>query len=389
VASRKQILLPIVVTVAGVAMAAGFAAMKAPPPEKVEQVIHPLVEASTLNYVPMTLDVGSYGVVKPKYHTQLVAQVSGQIVDLSDQFVKGGFVKEGQVLARIDPNDYEAALIEAEASLAQASSALEIERAQAQVAQAEWTRIKNDASETIPSELYLRKPQLAEKLARYKASQASVKRAKRNLERTYIKAPYDAIVESRDISLGSVLNIGNSLGNLNSTSIAEIRLPVADKDLRHLENLGVDAEVKLSAKVADQTQSWTGTIVRSEGVIDERSRMSYLVAQVEQPYANVAQPLRFGTYLTAQIKGKEVENAVAVPQHLVRNGQVSILNEDLTLSFKPVHVIREYNGMAIIDAGIDNGAKLITSALEYPSEGMQLRTDSLIEPNTQLALKEE
>jgi multidrug efflux system membrane fusion protein len=239
VASRKQILFPIAVLIGGAAMAAGFAAMKEPPPEKVEQIVHPLVEASPLHFAPTTLDVNSYGIVKPKFHTQLVAQVSGQVVELSDQFVKGGFVKEGDVLARIDPNDYEAALIDAEASLAQASSALEIERAQAQVAQAEWQRIKNDANEAIPSELYLRKPQLAEKLARYKASQASVKRAKRNLERTYIKAPYDAIVEARDISLGSVVNIGNTLGKLNSTSVAEIRLPVADKDLRHLDNLGV------------------------------------------------------------------------------------------------------------------------------------------------------
>lgn len=388
-ASRKQILFPIAVLIGGAAMAAGFAAMKEPPPEKVEQVIHPLVEASPLHFAPTTLDVNSYGIVKPKFHTQLVAQVSGQVVELSDQFVKGGFVKEGDILARIDPNDYEAALIDAEASLAQASSALEIERAQAQVAQAEWQRIKNDANEAIPSELYLRKPQLAEKLARYKASQASVKRAKRNLERTYIKAPYDAIVEARDISLGSVVNIGNTLGKLNSTSVAEIRLPVADKDLRHLDNLGVDSTVTLSAKVADQVQTWQGTIVRSEGVIDERSRMTYLVAQVESPYFDANKPLRFGTYLNAQIEGKAVDNAVAIPQHLVKNGKISVLNEDMTLSFKNVHVLREINGFMIVDSGVNEGEKLITSALEYPSEGMQLRIEDTLSANTQLALKEE
>ncbi|CCQ12246.1 Membrane fusion protein of RND family multidrug efflux pump [Pseudoalteromonas luteoviolacea B = ATCC 29581] len=388
-ASRKQIILPIAVLVGGIVLAGGFAAMKKPPAEKEEQVVHPLVEATELHLLPMSLDVNSYGVVKPKFHTQLVAQVSGQVVELSEQFVKGGFVTKGHILARIDPNDYEAALIDAEANLAQASSALEIERAQAQVAQAEWQRIKSDSNEAIPSELYLRKPQLAEKLTRYKAAQASVKRAKRNLERTYIKAPYDAIVESREISLGSVLNVGNSLGDLNSISVAEVRLPVADKDLKYLDDLGIGANVELKADLAGKPQTWRGTIVRSEGVIDERSRMTFLVAQVEQPYASKDQPLRFGTYINAQIKGAEIDHAVSIPQHLVRNGKVSVLNPDLTLSFKSVNIIRENNGLAIIDAGILEGERLIVSALEYPSEGMQLRIEEKNSVNTQLALKEE
>ena len=209
--------------------------------------------------------------VKPKYSTELVAQVSGQVISLSDKFVKGGFVNEGEVLARIDPNDYEAALIEAEASLAQASSDLEIEQAQAKVAKAQWQQITESAIEKIPSELYLRKPQLAEKLARFKAAQAAVKRAKRNLERTYIRAPYDAIVASREISLGSVVNPGNGFGTLNSVSVAEIRLPVADKELQYLPQQGVGTKVTLSAEVAGKAVSWQGTVVRSEGVMTKEA----------------------------------------------------------------------------------------------------------------------
>lgn len=183
--------------------------MKKPPEKKEETVILPIVKTSPAQINPISLDVKSHGLVKAKEQTQLVAQVSGQIVEVSPLFVQGGFVKEGQVLVRIDPNDYEAALTEAEASLAQARSALEIERAQAHVAQAEWDRISKNSNESIPSELYLRKPQLAEKLARYRASEAAVKRATRNLERTFVKAPYDAIIAERSISLGSVVNPGS------------------------------------------------------------------------------------------------------------------------------------------------------------------------------------
>ncbi|WP_105168060.1 efflux RND transporter periplasmic adaptor subunit [Pseudoalteromonas sp. T1lg23B] len=390
-ASKKQIFLPIAVLLGGIGVAVAFSAMKQPPEEKPEQVVHPLVEAQPIVVAPMQLNVDSYGLVKPKYSTELVAQVSGQVINVSDAFVKGGFVKKGEVLARIDPNDYEAALIESEANLARASSALEIEQAQAHVAKKEWQRIKDNANATIPSELYLRKPQLAEKLASFRAAQASVKRAKRNLERTYIKAPYDAIIASRDLSLGSVVNPGSIFGELNAISVAEVRLPVADNELQYLVDGGINADVTLTAQVEGKPAQWQGKIVRSEGVIDQRSRMTYLVAQVQGPYSDQRTPLRFGAYLNATINGKVIDNAAAIPQHLVKDGRIAVLNSDETLSFKALNVVREYNGKSIIDNGVSDGTQLITSALEYPTEGMQLKlndgTHSVAD--TQLALKEE
>ena len=390
VATKKQIILPIAVLVGGIALAAGFSSMKQPPEEKPEQDTRPLVSTDAVNLDAISLDVKSYGVVKAKDHTQLVAQVSGQVVYVSEQFVQGGFVSQGDILARIDPNDYEAALIEAQAGLAQASADLEIERAQAHVAKAEWDRIKDDSNQVIPSNLYLRKPQLAEKLARYRAAQAAEKRAVRNLERTYIKAPYDAIIAARDISLGSVVNPGSQFGALSSTSIAEIRLPVADKELQYLENGGIGATATLTAEYAGKPTTWQAKIVRSEGVIDQKSRMSYLVAQVNTPYQS-KQPLRFGSYINATIAGQTLSNAIVVPHHLVKDNKIAVLNDDLTLSFKTLNIVREQNGMVIASEGLNQGQQLITSALEFPTEGMQVKLNDLASPKsaTQLALKEE
>lgn len=389
-ATKKQIIFPIAVLVAGIGLAVSFAAMKQPPEEKPAQDNRPLISAQPVQLGTIDLDVKSYGLVKAKDHTLLVAQVSGQVVSVLDKFVQGGFVNKGDILARIDPNDYEAAMIEAEAGLAQASSNLEVERAQAHVAQAEWDRIKDDSNQVIPSNLYLRKPQLAEKLARFRAAQAAVKRAKRNLERTYIKAPYDAIIAAREISLGSVVTPGSQLGALSSTSLAEVRLPVADNELQYLANGGIGANVTLNAEFAGQPATWQAKIVRSEGVIDQKSRMSYLVAQIATPYES-KQPLRFGSYINATIEGRKVDNAVAVPHHLVRNSKIAVLNDDLTLSFKTLDIIREQNGLVIAAQGVSEGEKMITTAIEYPTEGMQVKLsdDSLPVTKTQLALKEE
>lgn len=391
VATKKQIILPIAVLAGGIALAFAFMAMKKPPEEKPEQDIRPLVATQSVLLDSITLDVKSYGIVKPKYRTELIAQVSGQVISVSDQFVEGAFVKQGDILARIDANDYEADFIEAQAGLAQASSALEIERAQAHVAKAEWERIKSDSSDAIVSELYLRKPQLAEKMANYRSAQARIKRTKRNLERTYIKAPYDAIINERTISLGSVVSPGNSFGALSATSVAEVRLPVADKELQYLENGGVGSMVTFNAEYAGKQTMWQATIVRTEGIIDQTSRMSYLVAQLPTPYENNTKPLRFGSYVNATIKGRPLENAIIVPQHLVEGNKIAILNDDLTLSFKSLNIVREQNAMVIASQGLKDGELLITSALEYATEGMAVKRKDEAPNNkdaTQLALKE-
>ncbi|SFC94311.1 efflux RND transporter periplasmic adaptor subunit [Pseudoalteromonas denitrificans] len=398
-ATKKQILFPIGILVLGVGIAAGFSAMKKPPEEKDEKEIFPLVQIQPAAIQSITLDVSSYGLIAPKNQTKLVAQLSGQLVNVSETFVVGGFVKKGDVLARIDPNDYEAALIEAQATLAQARSALEVERAQGHVAQSEWERIRKNSNEFIPSELYLRKPQLAEQLARFKASEASLKRAKRNLERTYISAPYDAIIAKRDVSLGSVVSPGSNIGELNSISIAEVRLPVADKDMQYLIKGGINANVVLTTQYAGKQYDWQANIVRSEGVINQKSRMSYLVAQVKNPYAQNTDfpPLRFGAYVNAKIQGLKINNTATVARHLVKNNKIAVLTTDNTLTYQTVDILREFDDKIVLSNGLQNGDKIITTALDYPSEGMKLTTehakpsqlDSDEKNETQIAMKKD
>ncbi|QOL26034.1 efflux RND transporter periplasmic adaptor subunit [Thalassotalea sp. LPB0316] len=367
---KKQIIVPIVVLLTGIGLFGAFASMKKPPEEKPKVDNTPIVSVTPINVEPKQLSVDSYGVVMPKYETELVAQVSGQIVELSDVFVKGGFVRKDQVLAKIDASDYQAALIEADANLANAKAALEQEVAQGKVAEQEWKRI----TDTMPTELSLRKPQLAKELARVKAAQASVLRAQRNLERTEIKAPYDAMIESREIGLGAYVSTGRKIGKLLGTDIAEVRLPVADSQLEFLIDGGEQAKVILSGNYAGKKRTWQATIARSEGVIDANSRMSYLVAQIKDPYglAHNDKPIRFGAYVTADILGMEVAAATAIPRYLVVDNKVAILDAEMKLRYVPVDIVRQEGPDVIISGGLHQGDQLITSALDYPVDGMQL-----------------
>mgnify|MGYP003384105042 CR=1 FL=1 len=377
-ARKKQIIIPIAILAAGIIALIGFSSMKKPPEEKAEIDNTPIVAVENIVVAPLTLEVSSYGVVKPKYETTIVAQVNGEIVELSDTFVRGGLVKKGQLLARIDPNDYDAALIDAQANMASARAALEKEVAQGKVAEREWKQI----TDTSPTELSLRKPQLAQELARVKSAQAAILRAKRNLQRTEIRAPYDAMINSRTIGLGSFVGVGSEIGKLLGTAIAEVRLPVADNQLQFLIAQGQDAQVNLTGTFAGKEIQWQAAIARSEGVVDDKSRMSYLVAEIQDPYhlqnntVENAMPLRFGSYVQAKILGVEINNASIVPRYLVVDEQVAILDNESKLHYAEIDIVRHQGGNVIVANGLSDGDQLIVSALDYPVEGMKLALTS-------------
>ncbi|MGS0682860.1 efflux RND transporter periplasmic adaptor subunit [Shewanella sp. 125m-7] len=394
-ATKKQIILPIVVIAVGVAGLFGMSALKKPPEEKEEVDTTPLVSIQAVEINPMSFAVTSYGVVNAQYETELVSQVNGEIVYLSAKFVRGGFVKKGDVLAKIDQSDYEAALIDAKAKMASAKATLVQEKAFGKVAAEEWKRIENG----VPTELSLRKPQLAQEVAKLNSSEAGLKRANRNLERTIIKAPYDALIEARNIGLGSYVSMGTPLGKVLSIAHAEVRLPIADKELQFLDNKGKGAKVMLSGEFAGKMQQWPAKIVRSEGVIDNQSRMTYLVAEVTDPYGlkSNKNELRYGTYVTANIDGTHAGQVAEIPRHLVINNQVATLDDEDKLRYKDVTIVRQIGSKVIVSAGLEPGMNVITSALDYPIEGMQLALpknkdlleDAPTEPQaTQIAMEE-
>jgi len=144
VTNKKRIILPVIILALGILAMFAFSNMKKPPEEKEKIDNTPIVAVESISVTPMSMEVTSYGIVKPKYETTLVAQVNGEIIELSSVFERGGFVKKGQLLAKIDPNDYQAALIEAQASMANARAALEQEVAHGKVAKKEWDQINFD-----------------------------------------------------------------------------------------------------------------------------------------------------------------------------------------------------------------------------------------------------
>ncbi len=370
------------VVVFAVLMAIG----KAQQPEKKEEgrqaVLVDVIEAERR---AVSFTIRSQGSVRPRTETTLVAEVSGKVSSVSPMFVAGGFFQAGEVLLEIDPSDYQTALKRAEANLASQHARLVDEQARSEQALRDWRNLGRTGE---PSNLVLRKPQVQEAVANVSAAEADVEKARRDLERTRIAVPYDGLVTRKLVDIGQFVAPGTQLGVTFSIDTAEIRLPLSTDDVAYLdlpspvgEKEPVFPAVTLSAEEGGETRSWKARIVRTEGVVDETSRVIYAVAEVADPYGVLGQrrenPLKVGTFVRAAIEGRSAGDVVVLPRRALQGDEtVLVANEELKLEVRQVHVIRAEPHEAYISSGVEDGELVVTTTLEAPIPGMQLAINS-------------
>ncbi len=170
-----------------------------------------LVDVITAEQGTYRPTLSAVGTVRPEKEIELSTRVGGEIISLAPEFVPGGFIDQGQALLRIDPADYETALIARNSELHQAQADLDLELGRQELARSDYEELKGEISAEYET-LVLRQPQLNAARARLEAAEAGVRRAELDLERTRIRAPFAAQVLDRDVNVGSQVAPGESLG---------------------------------------------------------------------------------------------------------------------------------------------------------------------------------
>ncbi len=380
--------LPLVIIAIFIALSVLLLNNKKRPEQQKAQVRTPVLEVIRIEKQDVQLSVNSYGVVEPKYKAEVVSEVVGSVNYISPDFAVGQFVSKGDLLARLDDSDYHADLAQAEASLAQAQAKLKEEIARGKVAK----KTLRDVSPNKKTALGLREPQRKQEEANVKFAKAGVERAKRNLAKTEIRAPFDALVKMKNINMGSYLPQGKLIGELYGTETAEIRLPITPNSISYLDLNRLDSrKLNIEAQYGDtQINHWAAKLVRNEGIIDKDNRMIYLIAEVDDPY-NLKSPLgkssiksisslstsspslslpvlQFGTFVTTTIQGKKVKDVIKLPRHVVRSEQVIVVDSQNKTQTRQVNVVRSDNENAYVIGGLEDG--------EFVS---LIRSDSLID----------
>ncbi len=296
-----------------------------PKPEPAKSVAP---NVSVINAVPSTYQayVSGHGEAKAHWALSLKAQVKGEITNMSEQFATGNVVKKGQVLAQIDNTEYLQAVASAKATLADAKLALQEEQDLGNQAKREWQR--SGVTQAPSSPLVFRTLQLEAAQATADNAQYALQTAQRDEKNTHISAPFDAVILSRDVDLGTYVSIGDTLATLNSTDKVEISVPLS---LSQWQNLASDksGEVILS-DVTTQNQ-WQGYIARFEQHLDDSSRQRSVVVALDKPFEQ-ATPLLPGTFLAVQIAGKALNNVIKLPASAVsQEGLIWYVNDQNTL----------------------------------------------------------
>ncbi|MBT8422197.1 MAG: efflux RND transporter periplasmic adaptor subunit [Gammaproteobacteria bacterium] len=361
--------LLVIAAILGIAVLIAVVLVKGkPPPEKKETPkVTMLIEAVPLERTTVTFSVESQGNVRPRTETVLSAEVAGSIISVSDSFVAGGVFRKGDVLLRIDPSNYTVAVEQARALL-------------------EQRQIEYDGAIKLKQSGYQADASVASAAAALASAKAGLTRAQRDLQRTYIKLPYDGMVKSKDVDVGQFVNAGSRLGVTFATDYAEVRLPLTDQDLAFIDlpdsGNGSGPRVTLEATRKGVLRTWEAVITRTEGVVDENTRVTYAVARLDDPYGfnngepgnDAAVPLPVGSFVKARIEGVTMPDVIRVPRPVLRGrNEMLFVEDDNTLRLRNVVVLRTDQNYAYIMSGTEPGERVVLTAIESPVNGMKVR----------------
>lgn len=324
------------------------------------------------------LQITSQGSVQPRTQSELIPEVSGRVEWVSSSLVDGGSFSRGDPLLRIDASDYEIAL-------QRATAARDRARVEAEFSGDELARLEKLFAQKLASQSQLDSVRRTAQVAQANLSEtsAALAQAERDLARTQLTAPFDGLVRSEQVDVGQFVSRGASIATIYATDYVEVRLPIAADELGYL---GLDIahrgtlaegdrpEVTVSAQYGNTRLIWSGELVRTEAVIDERSRMIYAVARIRQSEFADTASIPVGLFVQAEIQGRKVENVVRLPRSAMRDSdQVLVVDDDNRLRFRTVSVLRLEHDDVLISAGLEDGERVCVSAIQTVVDGMHVK----------------
>jgi RND family efflux transporter MFP subunit len=376
-----------------------------------------LVEVFVAKAEKVQMYIEAFGTVEPREALKLVAEVRGQIVDISASFKEGDFVKKGTRLIQIDPRTYKLEVQRRNVQIKQAEA--EIKRLQQEVlnlqarikiakldvslAKGEYFRLKKlidrkviaqstlDKAEqqylasrqrlqTLENQLALTGPQKEQLLAQRDLTKVLFQEAQLDLERSGSIALFDGWVLEKTVEVGQHVNVGQNMGRIYRAGELDIEVRISVKDFKWFPadlNQGGAVEADIIFETAGAQRTWNGRVSRIKAEMDDRTRTLPMVVEVDKASgaAEIQGSLRLmpGMFVRVKIKGKAVDQAFVLPRHVVYPGDIVYTVEDNRLKIKPVNVLRAYKDSVIVSQGLAEGDQIIKTPLSAATDGMLVR----------------
>lgn len=381
-----------------------------------------VIEAPAVDLVPVA---EGFGTVQPGRVWSAVAQVKGRVVEIHPRLKNGEMIPAGELLAKIDPMDYELALAQAKAELAElavqeknAAASLEIEERSLALARAELERNRRLADKgtssrsaadqaertmlTAETAVQGLKNTLALIPTQRRLLEARIAQAERDLSHTEIRAPFDLRVANVKVEAAQYVPTGQVLFEGDGIDRAEVVAQVAISALRRLflvpgeaghamvrvdrlpERLA-NARAVIRLDLGGQVAEWEGEILRISDQIDPKTRTIGVVVGVDRPFEKVIPgyrpPLAKGMFVQVVLRGEPQPGRLVVPRSAVRNGRLLIADGESRLREQEVQVLFNQGPLGVVAEGVSPGETVVVSDLVPVVDGMLLET----EPDEDLA----
>lgn len=447
---RRLLIIPPLV--AGAALVYFAAANREPPardlPEEAATVAR-FVIAEPQAFVPR---VTGFGTVEPARTWDAIAQVAGRVTYVNPAFVRGGFLERDDVIIRLAPEDYELEIAETRADIESAQAdieeldltrettelSLQIERDVLALEEAELARQETLLARGVSTETAVEEQKsdvlqqqssvqnLENQLALIPAQRRALEQskakaevnlqiAKLNLERTEIKAPFDARVAEADVEIDQYVAVGSTMGALDGVDAAEIDVQIPPALMsgfarftfavtpeqrpdtqafgERFQRLDIlDATVRFG--FAERGFVWPASVTRISDTVDPDTRSIGMIITVDDPYGTrqpgMRPPLVKGMFAEVELRAPPVEGVILIPRNAISNGRVKVAGDDNRLRFDEVDVAFMMGDVAALQGGLEAGTRVVVSDLSPLIEGMLLRPvpdDGLAERLSEVALK--
>ena len=375
----KRVLLPIGILIVSIGVAVTLVRNPTRIEESAPEIVPISVRVAAVETQSVQIDVESQGKAQAARQASVSSNVQGPVAWVSPSLEAGAYVEAGEPLLRLEASDFETAVIRSQAGFDQA-------RAEAEFSQADLSRIQELAGRRLASEAELQNAQRQATIAaaRLADAKAALDQAQLDQERSVLRAPFNAIVASRDVALGQFVNRAESVAVLFDADSVDVRVPLAIRQLGYLDvpagfrgefESGLAPSVELTGNYGGKKYTWRGTLLRTEATIDPNSNTVQAIIRVEQPAAsNQAIPLPIGLFVEAKIAGKRIDDLIALPRAVIRNNsQVLVVDAENKMYFRDVDIFRLEEDRVLISGGLLAGERICISPIQAVVDGMSVQ----------------
>ncbi len=378
-----KVLLPLLTLIAGILLTfylfiTGPQAKILPKPQNAT-----LVKTIPAQFGKHSISITAMGVVKPSQSINLKSQVSGSVIKMSSNFIPGGAFAQGYKLLQIDQKDYQLSLRQQKNAVSQAKNNLDIEHGNQIIAKRELDLLGEEVT-AVEKKLMLRQPQLSNLNTELDIAQAKYEKAQLDLERTKISAPFNGIIYSREVNIGTWVSSSTTLATLVGTDSFWVEVSVPEDQLKWIilpDNNGSSGSlVKIHNPSSWGAENFReGRVIQLLPALESHGRMARILIKIDDPLSLTSQnknnpKVLIDSFVRVSIEGKPIDSVLELTREYLHNGnKLWVFENDGTLGIREVSISFKNQENVLITSGITEGEELIVSNLSVPIKGMLLK----------------